>query len=178
MLPVCHSLLQLSQQVFVELVQLRQVVQDLTEDPLIYHRLPILTGCLGNGIPKILERDAWVNSDKALHTHRHSWAGWKWHMTTNFTTTDQEHLINWPLLHPTRPHLCTYFMTHTHPPPPTHMELSQHFDFVQHANTHIHLEGSREVTRNPDVLDNLRSLTHKYIHCLALQTIKQSLYNN
>ena len=53
-LPVCHPLLQLPQQVSVELVQLGQVVQDLTEDPLIHHRLPILTGRLGNSIPEVL----------------------------------------------------------------------------------------------------------------------------
>lgn len=55
-LPVCHPLLQLPQQVSVQLVELWQVIQDLAEDPLINHRLPILTGCLGNSIPEVLER--------------------------------------------------------------------------------------------------------------------------
>lgn len=67
-LPVCHSLLQLPQQVSVELVQLWQVVQDLAEDPVVHHRFPILTGRLGNSIPKVLERRRAASKRLAL-TH-------------------------------------------------------------------------------------------------------------
>lgn len=54
-IPVCDSLLQLSEQVPVELVELRQVVEDLAQDALLHHRLPVLTGRLGNRIPEVLQ---------------------------------------------------------------------------------------------------------------------------
>lgn len=54
--PVSDSLLQLSQQVLVELVELRQVIQDLIQHPLLHHRLPTGTGRFGNRIPEVLSR--------------------------------------------------------------------------------------------------------------------------
>lgn len=43
MLPFGHSLFELSQQVLVELIELRQVVEDLVEETLLDHRLPVVT---------------------------------------------------------------------------------------------------------------------------------------
>lgn len=54
--PVCDSLLQLSQKVLVELIELRQVVEDLIQHPLLHHRLPTGTSRLGNRIPEVLSR--------------------------------------------------------------------------------------------------------------------------
>lgn len=54
MLPFGHSLLQLSQQVPVELVELRQVVEDLVEETLLDHGLPILTRCSGHSAAEVL----------------------------------------------------------------------------------------------------------------------------
>lgn len=102
------SLLQLSQQVFVELVQLRQVVQDLIEDPLIHHRLSILTGCLGNCIPKVLKGHTWVlNSvvSKQKHTHTHTWSCPD--RVRCCTGTPGYHLINCLPLVPLSPHTST-----------------------------------------------------------------------
>lgn len=41
--PFGHSLLQLSEQVLIEFVELWEVVQDLVEETLLNHRLPVLT---------------------------------------------------------------------------------------------------------------------------------------
>lgn len=86
-IPLCHPLLQLPQQVFVELIQLRQVVQDLTEGPLIHHWLPILTGCLGNSIPEVLQRHTALNP-----THTDSRKGWHKN-TTKCAAAGQEHRV-------------------------------------------------------------------------------------
>lgn len=54
MLPFGHSLLQLPQQVLVELVELRQVVEYLVEETLLDHRLPVLTRCCGHSATEVL----------------------------------------------------------------------------------------------------------------------------
>lgn len=53
-LPVRHSILQFFQEIPVELVQLRQVIQDLIQDPVLNHWFPKLSGSMGNSIPEIL----------------------------------------------------------------------------------------------------------------------------
>lgn len=55
MLPFGHSLLQLSQQVLVELVELRQVVEDLVEETLLDYRLPVLTRRSGHSATEVLQ---------------------------------------------------------------------------------------------------------------------------
>ena len=55
--------LELPQQVSVELVELGQVVQDLTQNPLLNHRLSVLTRRLGNGVTEV------------LHSHKHKREG-------------------------------------------------------------------------------------------------------
>lgn len=55
MLPFGHSLFQLPQQVLVELVELRKVVEDLVEETLLDHRLPVLTGRCGHSATKVLQ---------------------------------------------------------------------------------------------------------------------------
>lgn len=53
-LPVCHSLLQLFQQVFIKFVELGQIVQDLIQYFLLHQWLPARTSRFGNGVPEIL----------------------------------------------------------------------------------------------------------------------------
>lgn len=65
--PVCDSLLQLSQQVLVELVKLGQVVEDLIQHPLFHHRLPTGTGRFGYRIPEVLLMETEYFTDKVLY---------------------------------------------------------------------------------------------------------------
>ena len=53
-LPGEHSLFQFLQEIPVELVQLRQVVQDLVKNPVLNHGLPELPGCMGYSTPEVL----------------------------------------------------------------------------------------------------------------------------
>lgn len=53
-LPALHSFLQFLQEIPVELIQLRQVVQDLVKEPVLNHGLPELPGRMGYGTPEIL----------------------------------------------------------------------------------------------------------------------------
>lgn len=53
-LPAQHSFLQFLQEIPVELIQLRQVVQDLVKDPVLNHGLPELPGRVGYSTPEIL----------------------------------------------------------------------------------------------------------------------------
>ncbi len=55
LLPVSNPLLQLSQQVTVELVQLRQMTQDLVQDLLVDYGFPCLTGGLQYRFTEILQ---------------------------------------------------------------------------------------------------------------------------
>lgn len=55
MLPFGHSLFQLSQQVLVKLVELRQVVEDLVKETLLDHRLSFLTRCCGHSATEVLQ---------------------------------------------------------------------------------------------------------------------------
>lgn len=48
-------MLQLSQQVLVELVELRQVVEDLVEETLLDHWLPVVTRRCGHGVAEVLQ---------------------------------------------------------------------------------------------------------------------------
>lgn len=57
MVPFGHPLLQLSEQVLVELVELGKVVQDLVQKTLLNHRLPTLMRRLGHRIPEVLQID-------------------------------------------------------------------------------------------------------------------------
>ena len=52
--PFGQSLLQLSQQVLVEFVELWEVIQDLVENSLLNHGLPILTRGFGHHISEVL----------------------------------------------------------------------------------------------------------------------------
>lgn len=54
MLPFGHSLLELSEQVSVEFIELGEVVQDLVQDPLFNHRLSALTRRLGRHVTEVL----------------------------------------------------------------------------------------------------------------------------
>jgi len=52
--PFGYALLQFSQQVLVEFVELREVVQNLVEKTLLDHRLPTLTSRRGHGVTEVL----------------------------------------------------------------------------------------------------------------------------
>lgn len=71
-LPLGHPLLQLPQQVPVELVELRQVVEDLAEDPLVHHRLSVLPARRGNRVPEVLRRQAGGDDEVIVDTHTHA----------------------------------------------------------------------------------------------------------
>lgn len=65
-LPALHSFLQFLQEIPVELIQLRQVVQDLVKEPVLNHGLPELPGCMGYGTPEILLQSG---GQKSLFIH-------------------------------------------------------------------------------------------------------------
>lgn len=52
--PFGHSLLQLSEQVLIELVELWEVVQDLVKKMVLNHRLPVLLRRFGYSITEVL----------------------------------------------------------------------------------------------------------------------------
>ena len=52
--PFGHSVLQLSEQILVQFIELREVVQDLVEKTLLNHRLPTLTRRRGHRITEVL----------------------------------------------------------------------------------------------------------------------------
>lgn len=52
--PFGYSLLQLSEEVVVEFVELREVVQNLVEKTLLDHRFATLTRCCGYGVTEVL----------------------------------------------------------------------------------------------------------------------------
>lgn len=54
LVPIGLPLLQLSQEVLVEFIELWEIVQDLVEKTILNHRLPGLTRCFGHGITKVL----------------------------------------------------------------------------------------------------------------------------
>lgn len=57
--PFGHSLLQLSEQVLIEFVELWEVVEDLVEEMVLNHRLPVLLGRFGYSSTEVLGEKQW-----------------------------------------------------------------------------------------------------------------------